>query len=372
MENGQEREEVDEVDYEGIAYEAIPKLLLTEHAVVWNELEAKLAERAVTGTKDGINPHHLTAARRRLVADEVIKPSTETTRGGHRVTVYVPVNQRLRREAVKRAAQRKRLLEGRYLGWAEQKATRPNLIGQGGEQVARASLRAATAEGAGYRLFNPRGGDITSLFGQTVAGGSLDDAAELIAEARGGVPQIVTLVVEVKNLRNWLYPSAPELFQLLDKAARLQLAHPSRLILPVLVARRVHYLTFRMAKHLGFVALQFDRQHTQPLLPHYEVTPKAIDEVRHELGYSLLSSEGALPVLTRQFSTTLPKIAVNSAMRWAEMAPHLAGDFASLRRSSHGPVRNRALDSLYRTAAAIAEPDQRGPRWRAVAEPPAF
>jgi hypothetical protein len=62
----------------------------------------------------------------------------------------------------------------------------------------------------------------------------------------------VTIPVEVKNLRDWMLPASPEVYQLLEKAAAVQAANPKAAIMPVLICRRVHFTLFRMAKDLGF------------------------------------------------------------------------------------------------------------------------
>jgi hypothetical protein len=55
-----------------------------------------------------------------------------------------------------------------------------------------------------------------------------------------------------------------ELYQLLDKCARLQVQYPQQRLVPVLVCRRAHYTTFVMAKNLGFAVLPMM---AQPILP---------------------------------------------------------------------------------------------------------
>jgi hypothetical protein len=113
-------------------------------------------------------------------------------------------------------------------------------------------MEAVNTPGLGYIPVRREGGQITSLFGEPVPGGPLDDTAYLTALDDQQVPHTVTLLIEVKNIRHWIYPSSSELYQLLDKAAQLQCARPTQLFLPVLICRRVHYLTFLMAQALGF------------------------------------------------------------------------------------------------------------------------
>ncbi len=53
--------------YDRLAYDAILALVERELAVVWHEIEAKLAEGSIPGALRGINPHHLSNGRRRLI-----------------------------------------------------------------------------------------------------------------------------------------------------------------------------------------------------------------------------------------------------------------------------------------------------------------
>lgn len=124
----------------------------------------------------------------------------------------------------------------------------------------------------------------------------------------------VVVPIEVKNLRDWIYPEAPELHQLLSKAARLQSAHPDLRIAPVLVCRRAHYTTFKMARTLGFYVVDLRRQF---LLPSSDLDQARVDEVRAELGYDLEESEEPFPLLVAHFTTHFPPVAVRTAERWA-------------------------------------------------------
>ncbi len=65
--------------YDALAYVAAQELIDREHAVVWPEVEAKLADHPQEGAPKGIDPHHLTNARRRLVENEVIEEVDDVT-----------------------------------------------------------------------------------------------------------------------------------------------------------------------------------------------------------------------------------------------------------------------------------------------------
>jgi hypothetical protein len=134
---------------------------------------------------------------------------------------------------------------------------------------------------------------------------------------------------------------------LLHKAALLQIAHPKRRFLPVLVARRVHYTTFRMARHLGFFMIQFDAG-VQPVLPHWTVKPEQIREVREESGYLVALTAQAMPGVTARFDRTIPQVGLRITECWAETAPNLAPHFGLLRRGSlSGQDRETEMDRLF-------------------------
>jgi len=88
-------------------------------------------------------------------------------------------------------------------------------------------------------------------------------------------------LVEVKNVRDWIYPSSPELFQLLHKAAVIQDRHPDQSFLPVLVCRRAHTTTAFMAKDLGFFIIEARRQY---LSESSIIDPDHFLEMTNELG----------------------------------------------------------------------------------------
>ncbi len=105
-----------------------------------------------------------------------------------------------------------------------------------------------------------------------------------------------TLVVEDKNLREWLTPSSEEVWALIGNALRVPDA------IPVLICRRMHYVGFRIFKRMGLACWQvyrqyFDRSVEAQLVP-----------MRHKdgLGFSDLTSSADPPApLVRFFEHTL-------------------------------------------------------------------
>ena len=216
--------------------------------------------------------------------------------------------------------------------------------------------------------FSAKTGQANTLFNEPVPGGALDNAAFLTIVGPDGQPTTLTVVVEVKNVRGHLYPRADELYQLLDKAVRLQMARPGMPFVPVLVCRRAHNNTFQMAKDLGFFVVE---TRDQPILPHSTVTADAVAEVRDELGYSLVQTEDALPLITNAFREVLPKFGRTSAARWAPVAAALAEIPDTLRRLRDDKLRPKERDEEMDTFhKAIMQVEGVTGRWRHVDPPP--
>lgn len=315
------------------------ELLDREHAVVWPEVEARLAE-----AERSTQPHLLTKARHELVEEGTIESSTDTTRGGRSVTVWHPADLAGRARAVEDAAGRKRLLYARHQSWSSARRGHPSgLLGPAAENVVHASLVAAAPHG--YRLANPNGGQVHHLLGDPVPGGPLDSAAFLQLMDGAGLPGATVVVpIEVKNVRSWIYPQATELFQLLHKASLLQEAHPNLGFVPVLICRRRSYFTWQMGKELGFFPIEI---HSQYVLPRAAVEPQAFEEVRHGLGYfDLKMTEDAEPRLIQALTTSLPNHAERYAERWRVCGPPLKDYFEQLREYVPPPDRAAVMEDF--------------------------
>lgn len=318
---------------------------------MWPEIEAKLAEPPARDRRP-VHPHLLTSAKQGLVRrGAIIETAPTPTRGGHAIVTYQRVPMRDSR-AIDAAAARKRLLHARYLGWATATKRHPRgLIGPAGERALHASLVAPEVAGL-YGVISGAGSEVTHLYGEPVPGGPLDGAAVHLGSRGGVLVGAVTLLFEVKNIRHWIYPSSHEVYQLLHKAAVLQVEHRTERILPVLVCRRRHYWTRQMAIDLGFFVIEVHEQRVQPVA---ELDLEAFHEVREELGFSTLSMEvGPLPRLVQSLRDAVPPYAVATAARWGTMAPSLVDHFARLRDQylTHR-VRERAFRDLRAAARAI-------------------
>jgi hypothetical protein len=351
--------------YELLGVRAIGELVDQESAVVWPEVEAKIADRTWPGLTTKIDPHHLTTAKIELVEAGDLVSTTAATRGGRRIAVlHRPVERGVARATID-ASGRKRLLHARYVSWATgSKTGGEGAIGPGLEGVVHSSLREAAPYG--YRLFNPASGEVRHLFGQPVAGGPLDNGALLTrVDAETLMPDgQYVVVVEVKNLRQWIYPRTQELHQLLDKAARFQVAHPERRFVPVLVCRKAHYLTTMMAQQVGFYVIQTHRQYVRPFLADTEEGRRYLGEVNSELGYDLVPESGPVTPMVEHFRSPLQRVADRTAERWAAAAGRMSPILSRLRDDSLTYVDRAAyMDQL---AVAAADVFGEHPRWHGL------
>ncbi len=264
------------------AADAIQVLLEKEGAATQPGMEAKLADHKYGGVPYRIDPHHLTTGRNRLLRAGVIERHQEATRGGQVIATFLLADPS---KADLRKAGRKRLLHARFLSWSSSvnewgAAPIPAAL----ERVVHGSLLRATPDG--YRPLRPEGGEVGIIAGAPVPGGKMDNAAFYTGLTPGGHPQPTVLVtIEFKNVRQWIYPQPQELYQLLFKSVHLRLQHPNLPVFPVLVCRRAHYTTLKMAQHLGFHVISTQKQYVRPAVAAKTEDELKFREVNNELAY---------------------------------------------------------------------------------------
>ena len=121
------RYEVD--DYVDMASQALMELIRQEGAVLWREAEAKIADNRWPTMPVAINPHHLTTARGNLLARHWITLSDPLDASGTRL--LVPTDNRGKRDLIRTASRRRRVLHERLETWARPTKRYPNgLIGE--------------------------------------------------------------------------------------------------------------------------------------------------------------------------------------------------------------------------------------------------
>ncbi len=167
-----------------------------------------------------------------------------------------------------------------------------------------------------------------------------------------GVPAI-GVPIEVKNVREWIYPHAQELHQLLFKAAVVKQQLPDVRIDPLLVCRRAHITTMFMAKRLGFFVAETKR-HYFPIHSRIEEEPFA--EVRRELDlFDMVQGVAVCDnLLSRLVTVQRYYDAESAADTWQTISsdPRVVGLLETMYREGTALIRRRRMNDL---RAAVAE-----------------
>ncbi len=336
-------------EYVDLGRAFIMSTLAEHHAVVRPELESRIGERYYTGDTRNLDPHHVSPALRGLINEGLVTRTSATARGGRTIETLQLTDRTGRATKIDRAAARKRVLYARYRGWAEGTARySQGLIGPAGEKA----VRDAIMQSSTLVPLTPGAGEATEILGVKL-NGPVDSAGYLVPVVGGLPQQPVTTLIEVKNIRSWVYPRSRELYQVLDKAAQVQLANPSQPVLPILVCRRAHVTLFYMASQLGFVVIEMGRQFAGTAMPAEDV-----DEVRTELHFRDLH-HGAGP--SRRVEDRLRSIrphVIDYAWKWQQTAADLGHLIAPLRAKLSNADRDTGVATL--RAASTARGDRGG------------
>jgi hypothetical protein len=274
-------------DWEAIGRHAILDLLQDRFVAPWSEIEARIAVR---GWKDydKVQPLQLTAARKQLREDDRI--IEETTR--HRIpvrTIRLPFPPGKTRQLARLCGSRRKKYRP-YLSWTNNQ----DLCGKHAEKVVLESAKAAASD-AGLYVPPQSLGEIASVNNVPLERGPLDVLA-LILELPA-VDSQIPLVMEVKNIHDWIYPSATPLWEFLVKAAELAARIP---IMPVLVCVHSAWQTNQMAKDIGFLTCQMRHQIFSPAIDSHE-----FEKLVCEFGLVMIRHDGPLEPIVTFLSRTL-------------------------------------------------------------------
>jgi hypothetical protein len=249
-------------EWRNIAYQAVP-LLVDQRggAVLWPEVEGILAHQQgwiaqhapQLGPAKRLDPHILGVAKDLLVDAGVLRAAPSTLQG-RVVTAYVDAaaeNQR-RATEVDRLAARKRRLYRSFLGWTGD----AKLCGNIAERHVAASLE--SVNGSAVWLAPTIGsGQARTVDGHKISGG-LDHAGHVALDPSDPNKGFIGFLVEDKNVRSTVYPYHIEVWDLLVKAAAL----PNRV--PILVAPRIYWTTYRLFSAIGALGIQTTKQWFAP------------------------------------------------------------------------------------------------------------
>lgn len=319
----------------------ILELLNDELALVKPEAIARLAERYHRGDARNMDPHVTGRALNELRrTGKLIVTKSVVTRGGARVATIQPADQYKRTYAIQTAAARKRLLYARYLGWASGTARSPHgLIGPSGEQAVRQGI----IESAALQPAAPGAGPVSEILNVRLNGAA--DSGGFMNPLVRGLPQApVTVLIEVKSIREWIYPDSSELYQVLHKCLLLKRVHPDVPVVPILVCRRAHKTAFFMAKQLGFIIIEMGAQFVG-----HTVTEQHLLQVRNELGFGdlYLGTGPSLRVRDRLREHLGPYL-IGYAGTWTDTAqdPEIPDHLSRLRNKIPRPERTELINDV--------------------------
>lgn len=353
--------------WENFAVQAARAYVASVGAAVWQEVEAHLSESDWVHQKldpnfppnRGPDPHHLTTARQRLIRRGDIEERSVTL-SGRPVSPFFDTDalaRRGRKTEIEKTAGRKRRLYRSYIGWA----SNPSLCGGIAERVVEATLESI----AGTDVILPkdaRRGNVRAIEGREVPGGPLDAAGALVLRPAQLTAGLKPFAVEVKNVRKTLYPWHEEVWDLIAKLGEF----PE--VTPILVARRVHYMTFRFFNDIGAFAHQAERQWFSGT---GRIKNDRFDDVRSELGFHDLfvahDPPRPHPALARLFTRVLRldrsgrTFAEAADERWRIAAPIVANYF-DLREPLDVHERGERWTEFAREidAAGLYRPDSKG------------
>lgn len=249
-------------DREQIARKRIPSILTQHGNALARTLEQKISDAGPFGQR--IDPHILTPARNELVKEGRLVRSKhsdvpwfhlrETPKAvlQRRLAVQLPVFQALNHGSL-----------SKRLGQTLEIATYRALLKSGAEFYGRFKDLNAHDDSTLYSKEEPP---------QHIGNRSLSGDQRLDFLARH--PEAGHLGIECKNVREWLYPDRQEISEVLTKCIALD-------CVPVLVARRIPYVTFFLLTTCGAIL----HQHYNQLLPSADAS--LADQARHKslLGY---------------------------------------------------------------------------------------
>ncbi len=310
------------------ACEVILSVLDVEHAVTSSELVARASDRAwllpSSPCQHPIDPHWLVNARNKLLEEERLARTDAPSKGHPKdiTTWHVPRARGVNR-LIDDASQRKRLLTARHTGWSRRGGGGRGLIGRAGENALDTALREATA--------------VTNVSGSTwkvlgvdlhpVGLGEIDNTSFYIDTSDAGRPQLIQLVFEVKNTREWYYPDNHELLRFLKKVATIQQQRPTQLIAPIFVCRRYQYQVWELGEILGFLPVRVDQQ---LVLPDHYLTQASFDEVWHGLGFQdMLLGDAPTNRHRGMIATAIPRRALTVAQRWRRGYEQVLSDLSA-------------------------------------------
>ncbi len=127
----------------------------------------------------------------------------------------------------------------------------------------------------------------------------LDTYAYVILTDSNGQRRVVTLGIEVKNIREWIYPESVEIWKTLKSCIDLE-------CIPIIISRAIHYTAFTFFQDIGALGYKTNHQYfSSTLWGHPLYTPLKNELYFHDM--ILWKEDKPDPMVTSFFSDVLPE-----------------------------------------------------------------
>jgi hypothetical protein len=243
-----------------LAKRRIKNVLNVRLSATTRQLESKIAESGPNPQR--CDPHVISQAIREMRKDVELSVYTHPQLGNNFFHLSAQEKNNKSRKAL---SQRQEKLNGLYTDYIRLVKDDPKICGDALELVMRNSFKQAPM----YFELGSKANPLLS-YGDRKIPGALDGTFLLSQQG-------LLLAVETKNIREWIYPSAAELWALLNKANVISSA--SCPILPILICRKIPYYTRVAFKQLGVLGFEVHHQYFDP------IAESRLEQIKHVDGF---------------------------------------------------------------------------------------
>lgn len=265
-------------DWQDYACKRLYSLLQKHPVLSTREMEARLSEFG-TNLLPPVHPHHLTTARKSLNL-QVVSTSP--------IPLYSLPN--ISTSSISSHIARKELLNDAFVNHF----TKEEFCGDVAEKVIFNSMcHALNLSIEPHTLGN------VSQIGSRNTNKTLDTYALLPFIDNSGQKKFSVLGIEIKNIREWIYPESVEIWKALKSCIDLD-------CIPIIISRVFHYTAFTFFRDIGAFAYQTKHQYFSTHLwkhPLYSTVKKEL----HFRDMVLWKEDKPDPKVTSFFSDLLPK-----------------------------------------------------------------
>lgn len=267
-----------EHDWRDYAAKRLHSLLNKHHVLSTREMEARLSDFG-TNLLPPVDPHHLTTARTKLKLQVV---ST------HPIPLYALHN--VSKSSINSYIARKELLNEAFVNHF----TKEEFCGDIAEIIVFNSMcQALNLSIEPHTLGN------VSQIGNYTTNKPLDTYARLPFTDHVGNLKVAVLGIEIKNIREWIYPQSVEIWKALKSCIDLD-------CFPIIISRAFHYTAFAFFRDVGLFGHKTRHQYFSTKLWKHPL----YSAVKKELCFRdmvLWKEDKPDPIVTRFFSEILPQ-----------------------------------------------------------------